>query len=126
VIYSLFCLLCKLMRQIPALFKARLKRSSYRWIRSISSFPSGWVSVHQEVYDFLLTRTLPGYALLYESMLDSVLRARDRFLRPGGLVAPSEARIKLALIEGSAIKRAQVGFWDDVYGMSFRITTNWG
>ena len=31
-----------------------------------------------------------GYALLFESMLDSVLVARDRFLRPGeGRVGPS-------------------------------------
>ena len=31
-----------------------------------------------------------GYALLYESMLDSVLVARDRWLRSGGVVLPSK------------------------------------
>ena len=35
-----------------------------------------------------------GYALLYESMLDSVLHARDLFLKPDGVMAPSQC-IKL-------------------------------
>lgn len=34
-----------------------------------------------------------GYALLFESMLDSVLHARDAFLRPGGAVLPDLAHI---------------------------------
>jgi protein arginine N-methyltransferase 3 len=60
-----------------------------------------------------------GYALLYESMLDSVLRARDRFLRPqGGVMAPSQCRMMLGLCEGSAIYKERIGFWNDVYGMS--------
>ncbi|EIW81556.1 S-adenosyl-L-methionine-dependent methyltransferase [Coniophora puteana RWD-64-598 SS2] len=57
-----------------------------------------------------------GYALLYESMLDSVLRARDRFLKPGGVLAPSQAHMALALCEGSEIWKERIGFWGDVYG----------
>lgn len=58
-----------------------------------------------------------GYALLYESMLDSVLHARDRFLRPnGGVMAPSQCRMMLALCEGSEIMKDRVDFWNDVYG----------
>ncbi|KAF8837755.1 S-adenosyl-L-methionine-dependent methyltransferase [Paxillus ammoniavirescens] len=58
-----------------------------------------------------------GYALLYESMLDSVLYARDKFLRPdGGVMAPSQCRIMLALCEGSEIMKDRVDFWGDVYG----------
>lgn len=61
-----------------------------------------------------------GYALLYESMLDSVLHARERFLRPnGGIMAPSQCRIMLALCEGSEIMKDRVDFWDDVYGAFF-------
>ena len=33
-----------------------------------------------------------GYFLLYESMLDTVLVARDRWLAPGGLLFPDKAR----------------------------------
>ncbi|KAF8430973.1 S-adenosyl-L-methionine-dependent methyltransferase [Boletus edulis BED1] len=58
-----------------------------------------------------------GYALLYESMLDSVLLARDRFLRPnGGVMAPSQCRMMLALCEGNEIVKDRVDFWDDIYG----------
>jgi protein arginine N-methyltransferase 3 len=59
-----------------------------------------------------------GYALLYESMLDSVLQARDRFLKPeGGVMAPSQCRIMFGLCEGSEILKERVGFWSDVYGV---------
>ncbi|CAE7194571.1 PRMT10 [Symbiodinium natans] len=37
-----------------------------------------------------------GYFLLRESMLDSVLNARDRFLKPGGALFPSHATLFLA------------------------------
>ncbi|CAL1142043.1 unnamed protein product [Cladocopium goreaui] len=42
-----------------------------------------------------------GYFLLRESMLDSVLIARDRFLKPGGALFPSHATLFLAPV-GSA------------------------
>ncbi|KAJ7505877.1 S-adenosyl-L-methionine-dependent methyltransferase [Mycena galericulata] len=57
-----------------------------------------------------------GYALLYESMLDSVLRARDRFLRPGGVMAPSQCKMMLALCDASEVSKERVDFWSDVYG----------
>ncbi len=57
-----------------------------------------------------------GYALLYESMLDSVLRARDRFLKPGGVMAPSQCRMMLGLCEATDIYKERIGFWNDIYG----------
>ncbi|KAI0045880.1 S-adenosyl-L-methionine-dependent methyltransferase [Auriscalpium vulgare] len=57
-----------------------------------------------------------GYALLYESMLDSVLQARDRFLKPGGVMAPSQCKMMLGLSDASEILKERVGFWNDVYG----------
>jgi len=64
-----------------------------------------------------------GYALLYESMLDSVLKARDKFLKPeGGVMAPSQCRIMFGLCEGSEIFKERVGFWSDVYGACCIIT----
>jgi len=58
-----------------------------------------------------------GYALLYESMLDSVLRARDRFLRPGGVMAPSQCKMMLGLCDASEIYKERIGFWSDIYGV---------
>lgn len=57
-----------------------------------------------------------GYALLYESMLDSVLVARDRFLRAGGVMAPSQCKMMIALCDAREIYKDRIGFWDDVYG----------
>ena len=58
-----------------------------------------------------------GYALLYESMLDSVLHARDRFLKPnGGVMAPSQTRMMLALCDPESVIKQRVGFWKNVYG----------
>lgn len=59
-----------------------------------------------------------GYALLYESMLDSVLKARDLYLRKDGkgVVAPSQCRMMLALCDASEIVKERVTFWNDVYG----------
>lgn len=60
-----------------------------------------------------------GYALLYESMLDSVLHARDRFLQPdSGVMAPSQTQMMFALCDASEIHKERVAFWNDVYGKS--------
>ena len=57
-----------------------------------------------------------GYALLYESMLDSVLVARDRFLKPDGIMAPAQTQMMLALCDAADIHKERVRFWTDVYG----------
>jgi protein arginine N-methyltransferase 1 len=50
-----------------------------------------------------------GYFLLYESMLDSVLYARDKYLVPGGLMFPDEATMYLAGIEDQDYKEEKIG-----------------
>lgn len=84
-----------------------------------------------------------GYALLYESMLDSVIVARDRFLKPvvpsvrgrdtsadanpinhsgerekprGGVMVPSQTRMLLGLCSATDVFKENVEFWSDVYG----------
>lgn len=62
-----------------------------------------------------------GYCLLYESMLDSVLCARDRFLNPStGLMAPSHVRLRIAGVADSDYMDDSIGFWDEVYGFDMR------
>jgi protein arginine N-methyltransferase 1 len=39
-----------------------------------------------------------GYFLLYESMLDTVLWARDKYLAPGGKMLPDRASYSLQLL----------------------------
>lgn len=60
-----------------------------------------------------------GYFLLYESMLDTVLYARDRYLVPGGLILPDKATMHIAGIEDGEYKAEKIGFWRDVYGFDY-------
>lgn len=57
-----------------------------------------------------------GYCLLYESMLNTVLVARDKYLVPNGLIFPDKATMYLSGIEDSEYKQEKIGFWDNVYG----------
>ena len=56
-----------------------------------------------------------GFYLLHESMLSSVLVARDRWLRPGGLMLPSQAAIFAAPVSAAR----SLGWWGDVYGFNY-------
>ena len=65
---------------VPACFaKARLAFSTFHTVTSLT-----------------LTK---GYFLLRESMLDSVLVARDKFLKPGGAMYPSHANMYMVAIQ---------------------------
>lgn len=61
-----------------------------------------------------------GYCLLYEAMLPSVLYARDRYLREGGLMIPSSGTIWMAPIEDSQYIAEHITFWRDVYGFNMK------
>lgn len=54
-----------------------------------------------------------GYGLLHESMLNSVLYARDRWLRPGGLLLPGTAELFIAPVSDRVVED-NVRFWDTV------------
>lgn len=49
-----------------------------------------------------------GYFLLYESMLDTVLVARDRWLAPGGLIFPDKAVMYIAGIEDAQYREEKI------------------
>ncbi|XP_037549718.1 protein arginine N-methyltransferase 6 [Nematolebias whitei] len=60
-----------------------------------------------------------GYALLHESMLNSVLHARDRWLKPGGLILPSRAELYIAPVSDPVVED-RLCFWytvQDQYGV---------
>ncbi|GLT64965.1 hypothetical protein SLA2020_374240 [Shorea laevis] len=56
-----------------------------------------------------------GYCLLYESMLSSVLFARDQWLKPGGAILPDTATIFAA---GFGKGSTSLPFWENVYGLN--------
>mmetsp|Transcript_989 Transcript_989/g.1235 ORF Transcript_989/g.1235 Transcript_989/m.1235 type:complete len:365 (+) Transcript_989:93-1187(+) len=57
-----------------------------------------------------------GYFLLYESMLDTVIFARDKWLIKDGIIFPDKAIMYISALEDAAVKRDRIDFWNDVYG----------
>ncbi|CAI5501351.1 unnamed protein product [Closterium sp. Naga37s-1] len=74
----------------------------------------GEVALERGSVDVIVSEWM-GYALLYESMLPSVLHARDTWLKPGGALLPDTASMHVA---GFGEGATSVGFWRDVYGFS--------
>jgi hypothetical protein len=58
-------------------------------------------------FDVIISEWM-GYFLLYESMLDTVLFARDKYLKPGGLIFPDNAYLYLAAIEDQEYKEEKI------------------
>lgn len=61
-----------------------------------------------------------GYCLLYEAMLPSVIWARDRYLKPDGLLVPSHAGLWIAPVSDSEYFCDNVDFWRNVYGFDMQ------
>ena len=58
--------------------------------------------------DIILSEWM-GYFLLYESMLDTILYARDNYLATKGLIFPDKATIYMAGIEDGEYKDEKIG-----------------
>jgi len=58
-------------------------------------------------YDIIISEWM-GYFLLYESMLDTVLLARDKYLKPEGLIFPDTATLYMAAIEDQDYKEEKI------------------
>lgn len=66
-----------------------------------------------------------GYFLLYESMLDCVLWARDKYLnKQTGKMLPDRAQLYIAAIEDSEYMEEKDHFWKNVYGVNMACMTN--
>lgn len=66
-----------------------------------------------------------GYFLLYESMFDSVLWARDKYLnKKGGKMLPDRAQIYIAGLEDEQYKFNKQNFWRNQYDVDMSIMTN--
>lgn len=68
-----------------------------------------------EKVDIIISEWM-GYFLLYESMLDTILYARDKYLVSDGIILPDKAELYLCAIEDADYKKCKIDFWDNVYG----------
>jgi protein arginine N-methyltransferase 1 len=66
-----------------------------------------------------------GYTLFHESMLPAVISARDRFMKPNGMMLPSRAMMFIAGIEDATYRAKKIEFWDSVYGFSYDPIKKW-
>ncbi|KAF4554361.1 Ribosomal protein arginine N-methyltransferase rmt3-like protein [Elsinoe fawcettii] len=57
-----------------------------------------------------------GYCLLFEAMFDSVMYARDRYLKPDGLMVPSHCTLQVGALADPDFVEDNFSFWQDVYG----------
>lgn len=72
-----------------------------------------------EQVDIIISEWM-GYFLTYEAMLPSVLYARDKFLKPDGLLVPSYSSIWVAPVSDPEFVSDHISFWDDVYGFNMK------
>ena len=60
---------------------------------------------------YILNKLKFSYFLLYESMLDCVLYARDKYLAPDGHMFPDKAIMYLSTIEDDEYRKSKIDFW---------------
>ncbi|XP_059362747.1 protein arginine N-methyltransferase 8-B [Carassius carassius] len=65
-----------------------------------------------------------GYCLFYESMLNTVIYARDKWLKPGGLMFPDRAALYVVAIEDRQYKDFKIHWWENVYGFDMTCIRN--
>jgi protein arginine N-methyltransferase 1 len=68
-----------------------------------------------EKVDIIISEWM-GYCLFYESMLETVLYARDKWLKPDGMLFPDKCALYVTAIEDRQYKDDKIHWWDDVYG----------
>ena len=66
-------------------------------------------------FDILISEWM-GYGLLFECMLDSVITARDKYLKPGGLVVPNRTSMFIAAVSDEKSYNTRFNYWNNVYG----------
>eukprot|EP00892_Ulva_mutabilis_P006537 jgi/Ulvmu1/4255/UM193_0003.1 len=74
------------------------------------------VVVAPQSVDVIVSEWMGYMGGLFETMLPSVLYARDKYLKPGGALLPDRVALWAAAADASA---AGLSFWDNVYGFSF-------
>ena len=71
-----------------------------------------------EKVDIIISEWM-GYFLLYESMLDTVLFARDKWLKNDGFILPDRAKIYLCGFEDKNYKFNKIDSWNNIFDFDF-------
>lgn len=71
-----------------------------------------------EKVDIIISEWM-GTFLLFEFMIDSVIYARDHWLKPGGVMWPTHAQLFILPCSAEKLYHQKVGVWKQHYGFSF-------
>lgn len=74
-----------------------------------------------EKVDIIISEWM-GYFLLYESMLDTVLFARDKWLAPNGMIFPDKASLYVCAIEDAEYRQDKI---DCTYSSYRELFVHW-
>ncbi|SPR00580.1 Protein arginine N-methyltransferase 3-like C2H2 zinc finger domain-containing protein [Plasmodiophora brassicae] len=120
-ILSLFAARCGAKRVIgidnaDIIVKARaaVKRNGYDHVITLIQGKVEDVELDCKV-DMIISEWM-GYFLLFESMLSTVVVARDRFLVDKTMVYPDRATLSICGVETSSFQDRSLSFWKDLYG----------
>ncbi|PIO73519.1 arginine N-methyltransferase 8 family protein [Teladorsagia circumcincta] len=81
-------------------------------VEEVTELPDGCEKVDVIISEWM------GYCLFYESMLNTVIFARDKWLKEDGLIFPDKAKLYLCAIEDRQYKEDKIHWWDNVYGFN--------
>jgi protein arginine N-methyltransferase 1 len=73
-------------------------------LEDIQELPEGYEKV-----DIIISEWM-GYCLFYESMLNTVIAARDKWLAPGGALFPDRAKLFVCAIEDRQYKDEKINW----------------
>ncbi|EHA99819.1 Myb-binding protein 1A [Heterocephalus glaber] len=100
---------------------AGIDRRHYRRVLSVITIFKGKVEEVElpvEKVDIIISEWM-GYCLFYESMLNTVIFARDKWLKPGGLMFPDRAALYVVAIEDRQYKDFKIHCKDGEYVGTF-------
>uniref|UniRef100_A0A1B6DQB8 type I protein arginine methyltransferase n=1 Tax=Clastoptera arizonana TaxID=38151 RepID=A0A1B6DQB8_9HEMI len=84
-------------------------------IEELDDLPEGIQKVDIIVSEWM------GYCLLYESMLQTVLYARDKWLKEDGILFPDRTALYITAIEDEEYKNDRFNWWGNVYGYNMEV-----
>ena len=66
-----------------------------------------------------------GYFLFQYNTLEDLILARDKYLKPEGLVFPDIAKLYSTSMEDGIYRDDRLKFWDNVYGINMKVMKQW-
>ncbi|XP_021696577.1 protein arginine N-methyltransferase 1-like isoform X3 [Aedes aegypti] len=81
-------------------------------VEAVEQLPDGIPEV-----DIILSEWM-GYCLFHEAMLDTVIYARNKWLKPNGMMFPDRCTLFVTAIEERQSKDERINWWEDVYGFN--------